>query len=500
MKKFIGIFLSAALAVSMLAGCGGSSGSASDSKPAAEEAAEPAAEEAAEPAAEEAAEPAAEEAAEPAAEEASEPAAEEAAEGQTNTTAQADMGEKTGLNLSSMGSHLGGLAPIPEFSGAKEISADEVDEMDRAMRAYSPPEDSPLINNAENFYYYSQMNEDEQSIYDAMLMCASDPTTSNNITIAKVSMDPNAEDFVPEFLSVYFGMQYDHPELFWLYYGPFYAGVECNMDIYWYSEPDSDGTYNIYFRIPEPFEDFEERMEEFNDAVDTFMEDIDLSQPDDQIALQIHDKLINTVDYNFQSLEEEQEAQNNPGPTNVAHTAYAALVKDFHGTPTSAVCDGYAQAYTYLLQQAGIDAAVIIGTAGDAEDEEDRGGHAWSVVKLDDEWYESDSTWNDAGNTEIELEQIKETDTLTFDVLSEGLQDKDYRYKLEHYLYNLTTPEITEFHGSEYFDFFSSQGYRFNLASDSVHYRANDERAILEGFSKLMDLAPQATGTKYKLY
>ena len=159
-----------------------------------------------------------------------------------------------------------------------------------------------------------------------------------------------------------------------------------------------------------------------------------------------------------------------------------------------------ARSVTDMRRLAGIDAAVIIGTAGDAEDEEDRGGHAWSVVKLDDEWYESDSTWNDAGNTEIELEQIKETDTLTFDVLSEGLQDKDYRYKLEHYLYNLTTPEITEFHGSEYFDFFSSQGYRFNLASDSVHYRANDERAILEGFSKLMDLAPQATGTKYKLY
>ena len=209
MKKLIGIFLSATLAASMLAGCGGSSGSATDSKPAAEEAAEPAAEEAAEPAAEEAAEPAAEEAAEP--------AAEPAAEGQTNTTAQADMGEKAGLDLSSMGSHLGGLAPIPNFNGAKELTSDEVDEMDRAMRAYTPPADSPLINNAKNFYYYSQMNEDEQSIYDAMLMCASDPTTSDNVAIARVTMDPNSEDFIPEFLAVYFGMQYDHPELFWLY-------------------------------------------------------------------------------------------------------------------------------------------------------------------------------------------------------------------------------------------------------------------------------------------
>ena len=474
MKKLIGIFLSATLAASMLAGCGGSTGAASDSKPAAEEAAEPAAEEAAEPAAEEAAEPAAEEAAEPAAEEAAEPAA----EGQTNTTAQADMGEKTGLDLSSMGSHLGGLAPIPNFNGAKELTSDEVDEMDRAMRAYTPPADSPLINNAKNFYYYSQMNEDEQSIYDAMLMCASDPTTSDNVAIARVTMDPNSEDFIPEFLAVYFGMQ-----------------LECNMDVGWYTQPDSDGTYQIFFQIPEPFEDFEARMEEFNDAVDTFMADIDLSQSDDQIALQIHDKLIDTVDYNFQSLTEDNGAQ-----TNVAHTAYAALVKDLHDTPTCAVCDGYAQAYTYLLQQAGIDATVIVGTAGDAENEEDREGHAWSAVKLDDEWYEVDSTWNDAGNTEIQLEAIKDTDTLTFDVLTEGLTNEDYRNKIEHYLYNLTTPEMTEYHGSDYFDYFSSQGYRFNLAGDSVHYRANDERALIQAYSKLMDLAPQATGTKYKLY
>ena len=495
MKKLIGIFLSATLAASMLAGCGGSSGSATDSKPAAEEAAEPAAEEAAEPAAEEAAEPAAEEVAEPAAEPAAEEAAEPAAEGQTNTTAQADMGEKTGLDLSSMGSHLGGLAPIPNFNGAKELTSDEVDEMDRAMRAYTPPADSPLINNAKNFYYYSQMNEDEQSIYDAMLMCASDPTTSDNVAIARVTMDPNSEDFIPEFLAVYFGMQYDHPELFWLYYGPFGAGVECNMDVGWYTQPDSDGTYQIFFQIPEPFEDFEARMEEFNDAVDTFMADIDLSQSDDQIALQIHDKLIDTVDYNFQSLTEDNGAQ-----TNVAHTAYAALVKDLHDTPTCAVCDGYAQAYTYLLQQAGIDATVIVGTAGDAENEEDREGHAWSAVKLDDEWYEVDSTWNDAGNTEIQLEAIKDTDTLTFDVLTEGLTNEDYRNKIEHYLYNLTTPEMTEYHGSDYFDYFSSQGYRFNLAGDSVHYRANDERALIQAYSKLMDLAPQATGTKYKLY
>ena len=455
MKKIVSIFLSMALTVSMLAGCGGSSGSTSDSKPAAEEAAEPVAEEAAEPAAEEAAEP--------------------AAEGQTNTTAQADVAEEAASKQGSMSTLFSGIAPIPEFRGAKELSSDEVDEMDRAMRAYTPPADSPLINNAKSFYYYSQMNEDEQAIYDAMLMCASDPTTSDNAAVARVSMDPNAEDFISEFLAIYFGMQYDHPELFWLYYGPFGAGVECNMDIGWYKQADSDGTCQIYCRISEPFEDFEDRMEEFNNAVDTFMADIDLSQSDDQIALQIHDKLIHTVDYNFQSLTEDNGAK-----TNVAHTAYAALVKDSHGTPTCAVTDGYAQAYVYLLQQAGIDAAVLIGTAGYADDEEDRGEHAWTIVRLDDEWYESDPTLNDCSGPESEI-------------------DEDLRFKIEHELYNLTTEEMTEYHGSDYFDNLSSQGYHFDLDNDSVHYRANDERAYREVFAKLMDLAPQAAGTKYKL-
>ena len=66
-------------------------------------------------------------------------------------------------------------------------------------------------------------------------------------------------------------------------------------------------------------------------------------------------------------------------------------------------------------------------------------------------------------------------------------------------MYNLTTEEMTEYHGSDYLDNLSSQVYHFDLDNDSVHYRANDERAYREVFAKLMDLAPQAAGTMYKL-
>ena len=462
MKKIIVVILSAALAVSVLAGCGGSSGSASDSNLAAEEAAEPAAEEAEELTDDEAAEPAG-------GEDISEPAEEAAAVGQTDSTAQADMGEEADTDQTLMRSPSGDIASAPGLSDVNEFSSDEVAEMDKAMRAYTPPADSPLINNAKNFYYYSQMNEVERRLYDAMLMCASDPTTPDAVAAATMSMDPASEDFRKELNAAYWGMQYDHPELFWLNNGPFSDGAECSMQIGYCKAPESDGTYNLYFWFPKPFGSFEERMEEFNNAVDTFMADIDLSQSDDQIALQIHDKLIHTVDFNYKYMTEDEGAGNN-----IVQTAYAALVKDAHDTPTCATSGGYAQAYVYLLQQAGIDAAVIVGSAGSTEKDEYMGGHAWTIVKLDDEWYETDPAWNDFGDLNMEIYE-------------------DVMFSLEHGLYNLTTEEMTEGKSNS-----SDQAY--DLGDSYVHYRANDERALMPSYSKLMDLAPQAAGTKYKLH
>lgn len=52
-----------------------------------------------------------------------------------------------------------------------------------------------------------------------------------------------------------------------------------------------------------------------------------------------------------------------------------------------AVCEGYARTMQLLLKLAGIDSKIVVGTAGEA--------HAWNLVKLDDEWYHVDVTWDD---------------------------------------------------------------------------------------------------------
>ena len=86
-------------------------------------------------------------------------------------------------------------------------------------------------------------------------------------------------------------------------------------------------------------------------------------------ALYIHDALAAHITY---------EASDN------AHDIYGALVEG------KAVCEGYAEAYQYLLREAGIQSYVVTGTGNG-------GSHAWNYVRLDGKYYQVDLTWNDQG-------------------------------------------------------------------------------------------------------
>lgn len=67
----------------------------------------------------------------------------------------------------------------------------------------------------------------------------------------------------------------------------------------------------------------------------------------------------------------------------VTHTAYGALKNG------SAVCEGYACAAKLLLNKFGIMCDIQVGTCTNGE------GHAWNLVKLENDWYQMDITWND---------------------------------------------------------------------------------------------------------
>ena len=474
MKKLLNVFLSVSIAVSLLTGCGGTAPAGTGSQSAVEETEEAVKAEEAEKPAEE---------------------AEEAAENEqpvmefpeAGETAEASEDEEFLLQADLPTLPVDELFFTEESEELEELTEEEAEEMDRVRREFTPPADCLLTNKAESYYYYEHMNKDAQALYDAIYMCAMYPDVEDYSAVAYISFDPYADldDFWTMWQAVKRAVVYDHPELFWMY-----SDIIAKMRVLSMKNQVGD-SFEVICHFEEPYEDFKEVMPKFNAAAEKFLEDIDLSASDAEIALEIHDKLIRVARYNSLCYGSEY------GRDNLAHTAYAALVEDSYGLANSAVCDGYSQAYVYLLQQAGIEATVIVGYADSISPP--TGGHAWNVVKLDDDWYEVDVTWDDAGGMDETAENIKESHPYKYSIYNAGLSDPDYRYRLEHRYCFLTTEAISDFEPDESL-YYTVQGHPYTLASRSFRERAGFGTTSYGAFDYLMKFAPIAEGVKYRLY
>ena len=171
----------------------------------------------------------------------------------------------------------------------------------------------------------------------------------------------------------------------------------------------------------------------------------------------------------------------------LAHTAYGCLVADSSGNPNYAVCDGYTLAMEYLLQQCGIEAAFIGGMAGSSQ--ADAGGHAWNIVKIENIWYEVDATWDDAGSQEDDLTPGTEE----YQYFMEALNDPEYREKLDHFLFLVSTDTITHFVPGDEYKYITSDGmYEIQMVQESVHIRLNNSEWGSDCDSAIIALAPNA--------
>lgn len=90
---------------------------------------------------------------------------------------------------------------------------------------------------------------------------------------------------------------------------------------------------------------------------------------------QIHDYLVENLEYDS--------TFSNDNIYNI----YGALINN------STVCEGYAKAFKYLLDAAGIPCVMISGTAQNTKGQTET--HAWNYVLLDGKWYAIDVTWDD---------------------------------------------------------------------------------------------------------
>ena len=151
----------------------------------------------------------------------------------------------------------------------------------------------------------------------------------------------------------------DHPEHFWL-----------NPVTLPFGTLDADGAIESFI-VPEYFftkEQMSAETEKINAAADELLKGITPSMPEFERERLLHDRLAKSITYDLNE--------------KYAHTAYGALVNG------RAVCDGYTQAFQYLLQRVGIQSFMVTGTGKG-------GNHAWNIVRIDGRYYNVDLTWDD---------------------------------------------------------------------------------------------------------
>ena len=135
-------------------------------------------------------------------------------------------------------------------------------------------------------------------------------------------------------------------------------------------------------------------------------------------------------------------AYSEDGAFDYGYTAYGALVANSRNQANTCVCDGYSYAYEYLLQQAGITCTRVGGYAG--SDPDSMEAHSWNLVQLDGEWYEVDATWDDQDS---DPQQYASGGS----IISAALNDAAYWNRIRHFMFNLTTEQISNYTpGDEY--------------------------------------------------
>lgn len=244
-------------------------------------------------------------------------------------------------------------------------------------------EEKPKVEEESYSYYYQQLNSYEKIIYDGM------KNNKENLKTGTYKLDfgdvfdelLNQEDGV-DLLQEYYqsGMEsylYDNPDVFYLEPTKMYINIQTTKKLF-------TTTYDVYidqgnnanyltesYSTKSQIIDSENQIEQ---EVQKILGSINETGDYEKI-LAIHDYLVENVVY------EESLTKSN------IYNMYGTLVNK------ESVCEGYAKAFKYLMDQIGIDSIVVIGKATDSNGNTQN--HAWNYVYLNNAWYAVDVTWDD---------------------------------------------------------------------------------------------------------
>lgn len=155
----------------------------------------------------------------------------------------------------------------------------------------------------------------------------------------------------------------DHPEAFW---------VLGSYDI---RNNFHDGNYLVLYS-KYSYEEITAFYDDINIATERILAQIPDNADELTRETVIHDALVDSVSYDFEAAEADDSSQD-------AFNIYGTLVKQ------KAVCTGYACSTKMLLNRVGIECRTVVGMSKNS-------GHMWNQVKINENWYNLDVTWDDS--------------------------------------------------------------------------------------------------------
>ncbi len=247
---------------------------------------------------------------------------------------------------------------------------------------------TPIAKGQPYEYFKSQLNADEQKIYEAFIQAAVLPQGEAEIPTLStiqfqftadtaISTNQQLQDFVNNNtacknalskLDSYFknattAMTMDHPEYYWLINSSL---AELN---YGFSSTGKDvSIVDLVISVPNPMANSATALS----SVDSKLQSIGAQGTDLQKVKTIHTWLCNNVSY--------------VSGTN-SHNIYGAL---FEG---KAVCQGYAEAFKAACDYYGVKCVCVEGLAINTRGL--REAHMWNYVLINNTWYAIDVTWDD---------------------------------------------------------------------------------------------------------
>ncbi len=233
-----------------------------------------------------------------------------------------------------------------------------------------------------NKYFYNQLESYSKTIYKAFESNKENMkegtykinlgTSFSNI----LSKQNGQEELGKYYQSAIEAYTYDNPDVFYLSPNKMYLNIETTTK-------GQNKTYNVYINNGEEANYLNEEFSNKQDInlalekIETIRKQIihNKTGNDYEDIKMVHDYLVENIEYDT-SLQEKN-----------IYNIYGALING------KCVCEGYARAFKYLLDGLGIESTMVIGKGINSSGQSEN--HAWNYVKLENNWYAVDCTWDD---------------------------------------------------------------------------------------------------------